>query len=255
MIDIVINGALGRMGREVASAVLETDDIGIAGAVDAPGRAGEEIFPGGPAAVGDVSALLAPGVCVVDFSAPDAAAACLEACATAGVPFISGTTGMTGRQLARASELSSKIPVLVSPNMSAGVNLLFRLVEQVARALPDFAVEISEIHHDMKKDAPSGTAARLAENVMKIRDGARPVYGRSGMTGARKPEEIGIHSLRGGDVTGEHTVVFAGRGERVELTHRAHSRRTFAMGTLRAIRFIAGREPGMYTMADVLGLR
>lgn len=255
MIDIVINGALGRMAREVAAAVRETDDIRVSGAVDSPACAGEEIFPGGPVAAGDISDLLDAAGCVVDFSAPEAAASCLEACAASGVPFISGTTGMTGQQLARASELSSRIPVMISPNMSAGVNLMFRLAEEVARALPDFAVEISEIHHDRKKDAPSGTAARLAESIMKVRDGARQVYGRSGMTGARSPEEIGMHSLRGGDVTGEHTVVFAGRGERLELTHRAHSRRTFAMGTLRAIRFIAGRDPGMYSMADVLDLR
>ncbi len=254
MIEIVIHGALGRMGRELATAVLETEDIRISGAVDAPGREGEETVPGGPAASSDISVLAGDADCVVDFSNPEAAAACLEACAAAGTPFVSGTTGMSGEQLAKAAELSSKIPVLISPNMSAGVNLLFELVEDVARALPDFAVEICEIHHDRKKDAPSGTAARLAENVMKVRSGSRVVYGRSGMTGARDTEEIGMHSLRGGDVTGEHTVIFAGRGERLELVHRAHSRRTFAMGTLRAIRFIAGKGPGLYGMSDVLSI-
>jgi 4-hydroxy-tetrahydrodipicolinate reductase len=138
--------------------------------------------------------------------------------------------------------------------MSAGVNLMFRIVEEVARALGDFDAEIVEIHHNKKKDSPSGTAAKLAEAIAKARPGSAVVHGREGLVGARKSGEIGMHSLRGGDVTGEHTVIFAGEGERFELTHRAHSRRTFARGTIKAINFIYGKKPGLYTMADVLGL-
>jgi 4-hydroxy-tetrahydrodipicolinate reductase len=161
---------------------------------------------------------------------------------------------MAAGQIERARELSKRIPVLLSPNMSSGVNLLFRIVEEVTKALPDFDIEIAEFHHRRKKDAPSGTAARIAEIVREIRSGSSLVHGREGMVGQRTDAEIGMHSLRGGDVVGEHTVVFAGEGERFELNHKAHSRLTFAMGTLRAIRFIAGKPPGFYSMSDVLGI-
>jgi 4-hydroxy-tetrahydrodipicolinate reductase len=138
--------------------------------------------------------------------------------------------------------------------MSAGVNLLFKVVQEVTRTLPDFDVEIVEIHHKRKKDSPSGTAARIAECIERVKKDVRPIHGREGATGPRNPRELGLHSIRGGDVVGEHTVIFAGEGERFELTHRAHSRRTFAQGTLRAIHYIVGRKPGLYSMADVLGL-
>jgi 4-hydroxy-tetrahydrodipicolinate reductase len=254
MLRVVINGALGRMGGEAARAIEETDDIELAGAVDIPGHPGigREIF--GVAVGSDLAAALDGADAAVDFTNPDSAVAFIDTCAGAGVPAITGTTGLQKTHLDAAAKAAMKIPVIVSPNMSAGVNLLFSVAETVAKALHDFDVEIVEIHHNRKKDSPSGTAAKLARVISEARGGLRVVHGREGMIGERPEGEIGMHSLRGGDVTGEHTVVFAGQGERIELTHRAHSRRTFAMGTVRAIRFIAGVPAGLYTMEDVLGL-
>ena len=171
-----------------------------------------------------------------------------------GVAAVVGTTGLSDSQLEAAGEAGSEIPLLIAPNMSLGVNLMFRTVEEVARALKDFDPEIVEIHHNRKKDSPSGTAVRLAEALERARPGLERVHGREGMIGARKANEIGIHSLRGGDVVGEHTVIFSGEGERFEITHRAHSRRTFARGAIRAVRFLAGKPAGLYSMSDVLGL-
>jgi 4-hydroxy-tetrahydrodipicolinate reductase len=254
MIKVIVNGALGRMGGIVACEIDAAGDIELAGAVDAPDHEGIGGEICGIEATGDLSAALAGADVAVDFTKPESAVAFLEACSAAGVPAITGTTGLTHQHLTRAREISSHIPVLVSPNMSLGVNLMFQVTEDVARALPGFDIEISEIHHNRKKDSPSGTAAKLAEAALRARTGSSVIHGRQGMIGERPKGEIGMHSLRGGDVTGEHTVVFAGEGERIEITHRAHSRRTFAMGTLRAIRFMAGRQAGYYSMADVLGL-
>jgi 4-hydroxy-tetrahydrodipicolinate reductase len=250
----VINGALGRIGGIVAREIDAADDLTLTGAVDLADHEGIGTPVCGVESTGDLAAALAGADVAVDFTNPDSAAAFLEACAASGVAAITGTTGLSHHQIVRAREISGSIPVLVSPNMSLGVNLLFRITEEVARALPGFDIEITEIHHNRKKDAPSGTAVKLAEAALKTRSGATVVHGRQGMVGERPHGEIGMHSLRGGDVTGEHTVVFAGEGERIELTHRAHSRRTFATGALRAIRFIAGKQAGFYSMSDVLGL-
>ena len=254
MIKVTVNGALGRMGGMVADVIGPADGIVLAGAVDAAGHEGIGGDLCGITVTDDLTAALAGADVAVDFTKPESAVAFLEACSAAGVPAITGTTGMTHNHLTRAREISGQIAVLVSPNMSLGVNLMFRVTEDIARALPGFDIEITEIHHNRKKDSPSGTAAKLAEAALRARPGSSVVHGRQGMIGERPDEEIGMHSLRGGDVTGEHTVIFAGEGERIELTHRAHSRRTFAMGTLRAIRFMAGRQAGYYSMADVLGL-
>lgn len=254
MLRVIVNGALGRMGTEAARAIAEADDLDLAGAVEAAGHPGVGQALLGVTVVSDLRSALAGADAAVDFTNPDTAVAFIEACAAAGVPAITGTTGLQTSHLDAAAAASTKIPVIVSPNMSAGVNLLFSVTEAVAKALPDFDVEIVEIHHNRKKDSPSGTASKLARAVAEARGGMRLVYGRKGMIGERTEGEIGMHSLRGGDVTGEHTVIFAGEGERIELTHRAHSRRTFAMGTLRAIRFIVGTPAGLYTMNDVLGL-
>ena len=254
MIKVVINGALGRMGGIVAREIAAADDLALAGAVEAAGHSDLGTGICGVETTADLSAALSGADVAIDFTAPESAAVFLEACAAAGTPAITGTTGLTHQQITRAREISGSIPVLISPNMSLGVNLLFRVTEDIAKALPGFDIEITEIHHNRKKDAPSGTAVKLAEAALKARSGANVIHGRQGMIGERPAGEIGMHSLRGGDVTGEHTVVFAGEGERVELTHRAHSRRTFAMGALRAIRFIAGKQAGYYSMSDVLGL-
>ena len=254
MIKVIVNGALGRMGGIVACEIDAAEDLLLAGAVDVAGHEGIGNEVCGVTTTSDLAGALAGADVAVDFTLPESAASFLEACASAGVAAITGTTGLTAMQITRAREISGNIPVLVSPNMSLGVNLLFKVTEDIAKALPGFDIEITEIHHNRKKDSPSGTAAKLAEAALKARAGASVVHGRQGMVGERPSGEIGMHSLRGGDVTGEHTVVFAGEGERVELTHRAHSRKTFATGTIRAIRFIAGKQAGFYKMSDVLGL-
>lgn len=195
---------------------------------------------------------------LIDFSAPAATMQLLSLAQGLGKPLVVGTTGFSNEQRRRFEEAARSIPLLVSPNMSVGVNLLFRLTETAARVLgDDFDVEVFEAHHRFKKDAPSGTAKRLIE-VVKGSSGhltaAGEAYDRSGIIGGRTSGEIGVQVLRGGDIVGEHTVYFAGIGERVELTHRATSRDNFARGAVRALEYIAGRKPGLYSMFDVLGI-
>lgn len=254
MIKVIITGALGRMGGMVADEIEAASDIELYGAVVSPHLAEAGAIVHGVPVVSSLQDIIDGCDVVVDFTMPEATMEFVAECAAAGKPFITGTTGLTAGQMEAIEEVAGKIPVVVSPNMSAGVNLLFRIVRDVASALPDFDIEISETHHNRKKDSPSGTAAKIAEEIKLVRPGSECVYGREGFVGERTAEEIGMHSLRGGDITGEHSVLFAGKGERFELVHRAHSRKTFACGTMRAIRFISGNAPGLYTMADVLGL-
>ena len=251
MTRIILCGSLGRMGGSVAAEIAAEDDLELGGAIEAPGLEGSVT---GVQVTSNLEELLPDCDVVVDFTNPEAALSHIETSAAAGKPIVVGTTGFTPAQLEQAQKAEKHIPLLISPNMSAGVNLMFRIVGDVAAALEDFDAEIIEIHHNRKKDSPSGTAARIAEAIELARPGTDRIYGRAGMLGARPGNELGIHSLRGGDVTGEHTAVFAGEGERFEITHRAHSRRTFARGTIRAIRFIMGKPPGRYTMNNVLGL-
>lgn len=251
MIRIVICGALGRMGRTVAAEIEAQEDLELTGAVEAAGVEGSLL---GVAATSSLQDVIGGCDVIVDFTNPEAALEHIEAGAAAGRPLVVGTTGFSSGQLERARAAAGSIPLLVAPNMSVGVNLMFRTVEETARALPDFDPEIVEIHHNRKKDSPSGTASRLAESIERARPGLERIHGRQGMLGARGAQELGIHSLRGGDVVGEHTVIFSGEGERIEITHRAHSRRTFARGAIRAVRFIVGKPAGLYSMADVLGL-
>jgi 4-hydroxy-tetrahydrodipicolinate reductase len=195
---------------------------------------------------------------LVEFTAPEATLEHLRVAAAQGARGVVGTTGLGPAQVAELKALAGRTAVVFSPNMSVGVNLAFRVLALMARALGDeYDVEITEIHHRMKKDAPSGTAAKMAEVIAEAlgRDlGEVGVYGRHGLVGERGPKEIGVHALRGGDVAGEHTVVFSTLGERLELTHRAHSRDTFARGALRAIRWVATAPPGLHSMHDVLML-
>ncbi|HUV37020.1 MAG TPA: 4-hydroxy-tetrahydrodipicolinate reductase [Patescibacteria group bacterium] len=253
MQKVILAGALGRMGRMVAEEIAAADDMELAAAVEATGHPGIGTVLLGVKVSDSVADALDAGDLLVDFTTPEAALAGIRAGEDAGKAVIVGTTGLSGEQLAAAREAAKSIPLLISPNMSPGVNLLFKVVEDVARVLHDFDAEVIEIHHNRKKDSPSGTAAKIGDILARARSGARLVHGREGIIGPRAPDEIGMHSLRGGDVTGEHTVIFAGEGERFELTHRAHSRRTFARGTVRAIRFMKNRDPGLYSMADVLG--
>lgn len=200
------------------------------------------------------------GACdaVVDFSHPNATDAICRTCLGAGKPLVMGTTGHSDEQRALLEKAAKSLPIVFSPNFSIGVNALFWLTRKTAEMLgQDFDLEIVETHHRLKKDAPSGTAKKLAEVLCDVRklDYARDVmHGREGLIGERSVAEIGVHSIRGGDVVGDHTVTFAGRGERLELTHKASSRETFATGALRAARWVVGHPPGLYSMEDVLGL-
>lgn len=265
-IDVVVGGAAGRMGTRVIACLADAPDLRLVAALEAPGHpslgrdAGEAAGAGraGVALTADAAAALAADRVLVEFAVPAASLAHLRLVAEAGGRAVIGTTGFSPAEREEIARLARRVPVLLSPNMSVGVNVAFRLLATMARALgDDYDVEITELHHRFKKDAPSGTALRMAEIIAEAlgRDpGKVLVHGRQGLPGERPRPEIGVLSLRAGDVVGDHTVTFGTLGERLELTHRAHSRDTFARGALRAARWLAGRPPGLYSMQDVLGL-
>ncbi len=207
----------------------------------------------------DFAAALSQADAVIEFSHHTATPPVAQACAAAGKLLVIGTTGHTDGELDQIHAASAAIPLVFAPNFSVGVNALFWLTEKAAEILgPDFDLEVVEMHHRLKKDAPSGTARRLAEILARVRGlqyAGDVRHGREGITGERTSREIGMHALRGGDVVGDHTVIFATPGERVELTHKASSRDTFARGAIRAARWARDRRPGLYDMQDVLGLR
>jgi 4-hydroxy-tetrahydrodipicolinate reductase len=264
--DVVVAGAAGRMGSRLVACLREVPDLRLVGALEAPGHpaagrdAGEVAGVGAlgvPIGADAVSAIVRDRV-LIEFSVPEATLEHLRRAADAGARAVIGTTGFTPSQRDEIAALARRTAIMLSPNMSVGVTLALQVLATMARALgDDYDVEITEIHHRFKKDAPSGTALRMAEVVAEAlgRDlGAVGVYGRQGVPGERSTKEIGMLSLRSGDVVGEHTVSFGTLGERLELTHRAHSRDTFARGALRAARWVATRPPGLYSMQDVLGL-
>ncbi len=208
--------------------------------------------------VSDLPSLLKPGVVVIDFTSPEGSMAALDACRKAGAAHVLCTTGLSAPQKQAIADAAKTIPVVFAPNMSMGVTIMFRVAEMVAKVLKDdFDVEIIEAHHHHKKDSPSGTALGFAEAVARghgVSLDEKANYGREGLVGARPKGEIGIHAVRGGDIVGDHTVLYAGDGERIELKHMAHSRMTFAQGAVKAALFLAGKGPGLYNMFDVLGL-
>jgi 4-hydroxy-tetrahydrodipicolinate reductase len=258
MTKVVVTGAAGRMGTQIIRLVRATDGFALHAAVERPGAGGAAA--GADVAIGeDLGAALAGADVVIDFTSAEASAGHAELCAERGVALVIGSTGFGPEGKARVAAAARRIPVVLSPNMSVGVNVLFELVRQAARTLGDaYDVEIVEIHHKRKRDAPSGTAVKLGE-VAAAALGREPAdalaYSRHGILGERPPWQIGVQTLRGGDVVGEHTVYFCGEGERLELTHRATSREQFARGALRAAAWLPGRKPGVYDMGDVLGLR
>ena len=239
---VLVTGANGRMGQMVQAEVAAGEGLVLAGAID------QGDPPDGVTGPIDV---------LIDFTVPDAAIGYVEWAAKRGVAVVTGTTGLSVPQRVHVGELAMQIPVVLAPNMSVGVNALIDLVERAARVLSEgYDAEILELHHHHKKDAPSGTALRLAEAVaagrgVELADHAR--YERHGLTGARPASEIGLQTLRGGDVVGEHTVFLVGLGERLELTHRATDRGIFARGAVRAARWVAHKPAGLYSMKDVLG--
>ncbi|WP_018718309.1 4-hydroxy-tetrahydrodipicolinate reductase [Arhodomonas aquaeolei] len=267
MTRIGIVGAAGRMGRNLIQATIDREDLTLAAAVDRPGGsligadAGELIGAGSlGVAIGDDLAAMADHFDVlIDFTLPEATDANLAICRQRGRALVIGTTGHSEEQRGRIREIAGEIPVVFAANYSAGVTLCLRLVDMAARALgDDFDTEVIEAHHRHKVDAPSGTALRLGEVLARALDrdlDECAVYGRQGHTGERAARTIGFETIRGGDIVGEHTVMFAGIGERVEIAHRASSRMTFARGAVRAAQWVATRGPGLYDMEDVLGLR
>jgi 4-hydroxy-tetrahydrodipicolinate reductase len=266
MIELVVAGAAGRMGGRIITLARQTADLAVVGALEraghpALGRDAGEVAGAGPLGVpvpADPAPVLRKDRVLVEFTAPEATLEHLRVAAAQGARAVVGTTGLGTALEAELRGLGSRMALLYSPNMSVGVNVALKVLALMAKTLgDDYDVEITEIHHKMKKDAPSGTAAKMAEVIAAAlgRDlGAVGVYGRHGLVGERGTKEIGVHALRGGDVAGEHTVMFVTQGERLELTHRAVTRDNFAQGALRAVRFVATARPGLYSMADVLGL-
>ena len=244
MTKIIITGSKGRMGRALIACAAHHAELQIVGQIDK----GD-----------DLQAVIEQGEVVVDFSSHSATPAIAALCATHKKALVIGTTGHSDEGKLQIASCQSQIPIVLSSNFSTGVNTLFWLTRKAAEILgPGFDLEIVEMHHRLKRDAPSGTAKTLAEILAAVRRQQLDKvvrHGRAGIVGERTAEEIGIHSVRGGDVVGEHTVIFAGTGERVELTHKASTRETFANGALRAARWVVKQKPGLYDMQDVLGLR
>lgn len=241
---VIINGNKGRMGQALISCIHADSSLSLAAGLDA----GD-----------DLAAALPSCDAVIDFTHATSTVSIAEACANAAKPLVIGTTGHDEADRQKIAEIAKRIPIVFAPNFSVGVNTLFWLTRKATEILgPDFDLEVVEMHHRLKKDSPSGTARRLAEILAEVRelDYTKDVrHGREGMVGERTPTEIGMHAIRGGDVVGDHTVIFANVGERVELTHKASSRDTFAKGALRAAQWALHQKPGLYDMQDVLGLR
>lgn len=254
MIKVGVCGAGGRMGQTVVEAVRREPDMQVAVVVDIQEAALVSRDFSEAVKAYDLEPVIALADVIVDFTNPDGVMRHALLAAKHKKPMITGVTGLSAKQLERLQELAVEIPLVYAPNMSIGVNLLYKLIEQAARVLGDYDFEIVEMHHRHKKDAPSGTAGKMAEILSAFKEGAEIIYGRSGFCGERMKNIIAVHSLRGGEVVGEHRVIFAGPGERLELVHKAETRMTFAAGVIRAIRFIVAKEPGFYGMNQVLGI-
>lgn len=257
---VVVAGAGGRMGQMLVQAVLEAEDLRLHGALDVAGSPsiGREAAAGCVIAA-DVPQTLRGADVLIDFTRPEGTLAHLAACRAQGVQLVIGTTGFSEAQKLQIVEAARDIAIVMAPNMSVGVNVTLRLLQMAARALSNgYDIEIIEAHHRHKVDAPSGTALKMGEVIAEalgrdLKDCA--VYERHGHTGERDPSTIGFATVRGGDIVGDHTVLFAGTGERIEVSHKSSSRQTYAQGSLRAARFLAGQSRGLHDMFDVLGLR
>ena len=269
MIRAIVTGVAGRMGSQLVRAVRDAEGFQIVGATERSGTAAVGLDVGLAAGLGMLEVAVCDSLAkalqlaegaevVIDFTQYQASVAHAELCAEKKVALVVGSTGFTPEARDRIAEAAKQIPIVMSPNMSVGVNLMIQVAGELAKVLGNaYDVEILEIHHRHKVDAPSGTAVRLAEVIAeKLNRNPQKslVYARKGPIGERKRDEIGLQSLRGGDVIGDHTVLFLGEGERLELTHRSTSRDGFATGAVRAARWIVGKPPGLYSMQDVLGL-
>jgi 4-hydroxy-tetrahydrodipicolinate reductase len=265
-LNIAVAGASGRMGRMLIEAIAQADDTRLAGALDVDGSsalgADAAAFlgkPSGVAIVSDLAQGLAGADFLIDFTRPEGTLRHAAYCASHGIKMIIGTTGFDEAGKAAIAEAARKTAIVFAPNMSVGVNVTMKLLEMAARSFSEgYDIEIVEAHHRHKVDAPSGTALKMGEVIAgalgrDLRDVG--VFAREGVTGEREPSSIGFATIRGGDIVGDHTVLFAGIGERVEISHKSSSRVTYAHGSLRAARFLASKTSGLYDMQDVLGLR
>lgn len=263
---IAIVGASGRMGRMLIESALKDGGVELVAAIDQPGTsaigtdAGELVgMPCGVKVTSDTEAAIAMADCLIDFTRPEGTLEHLAICRRHKVGIVIGTTGVGEDGKRAIADASREIPVVFAPNMSVGMNVVFKLLDTASRILAEgYDIEIVEAHHKHKVDAPSGTALRMGEVVAQAlgRDLKEcAIYGREGVTGERDPSTIGFATVRGGDIVGDHTVMYCGTGERVEISHKAGSRMPYALGSLRAARFLAGKESGLFDMQDVLGLR
>lgn len=265
-LKIAIVGASGRMGRMLIESTLKDAGATLVAAIDQPGTAalgkdaGELVgMPCGVLVSSDVEAGIALADCLIDFTRPEGTLEHLKLCRRHKVAAVIGTTGFDAAGKAAIAEAAKEVPVVFAPNMSVGVNVVFKLLDMASRIMDEgYDIEIVEAHHKHKIDAPSGTALRMGEVVAQAlgRDLEEcAIYGREGVTGERDPSTIGFATVRGGDIVGDHTVMYCGIGERVEISHKAGSRMPYALGSLRAARFMAGKQSGLFDMQDVLGLR
>ncbi len=265
-LPIAVAGATGRMGHMLIEAIVATDDCRLAGALDiaASPALGQDAAAwlgkaSGVAVNSDLRAGLKDSKFLIDFTRPEGTMAHLKVCRELGVKAVIGTTGFSEAQKAEIAEIAKDIAIVMAPNMSVGVNVTLKLLQMAAQALATgYDIEIIEAHHRHKVDAPSGTALKMGEVIAEAigRDLKEcAVYERYGHTGERDPSTIGFSTIRGGDIVGDHTVLFAGTGERIEVTHKSSSRATYAQGSLRAVRFLAGQQRGLFDMFDVLNLR
>lgn len=267
MMRVIVTGVAGRMGGRLVTLLLQSADLSLVGAVEGKGHpsigkdAGEQAGCGQcDVRIGDdLRSVIDAGDVVVDFSAPPASLSHLKIAAHHKRAMVIGTTGFSEADLEQIRASAKMVPCVLSPNMSVGVNLIFKVVAEMAKALgDDYDIEVIESHHRLKKDAPSGTAMKMAQ-ILADATGRNleqvGVYARKGITGERKRGEIGIQAIRAGDIVGDHTVLFGGMGERLEVTHRAQSRDTFAAGALRAARWVVTQPAGLYDMMDVLGIK
>jgi 4-hydroxy-tetrahydrodipicolinate reductase len=265
MAKLIVSGAGGRMGRLIVSIILGEREHELAGALEASGapaigKDAGEIAGSGAAGIlitDDYSTLAEPGTVTLDFTSAEASLAHLEIAAANGAAIVIGSTGFTPAMEARAAELAPKTRTVIAPNMSIGVNVLMKISAEVAKILANFDAEVIEIHHRTKADAPSGTALALGRTIADARGidfRGNAIHGREGITGLRPSDQIAVLALRAGDAVGDHTVIFGGQGERLELTHRAQSREALARGALRAAGWLEQQPPGLYSMRHVLGL-
>jgi len=265
MHKIAVAGASGRMGHMLIEAIRDCDDCQLAGALDvaASPAIGNDAaaflgMASGVPVTADVRTGLAHAQVLIDFTRPEGTLAHLKVCRELGVNAVIGTTGFSSLQKEMVEDAARDVAIVMAPNMSVGVNVTLKLLEMAARSLAGYDIEVIEAHHRHKVDAPSGTALKMGEVIAKAlgRDLEKcATFARKGVTGERDSSTIGFSSIRGGDIVGDHTVLFAGTGERIEITHKSASRATYAEGSLRAVRFLAGKRQGMFDMFDVLGLR